>query len=176
MSVLLGVMVMGQVVGGGGGAGVGGGGGGGGGVVGGLPWWVVVPLTAVVMLTIAAHVQAVQGSEMPASRRRIRLANGLLMLVTTPMLAFAVTVSHRGSPRAFAAAWVLVMALLAMIVFLALLDIANTVRLNARERAALGREAAEALARDTARARAERGGAGTSGGMGEGAGAGGRDG
>jgi len=156
-------MVLAQAgVGGGGAGGVGGGGG------GGLPWWVVVPLTAVVMLTIAAHVLAVQSAEMPASRRRIRLANGMLMLVTTPMLAFAVTVSHRGSPRAFAAAWVLVMALLAMIVFLALLDIANTVRLNARERAALGREAAEALARDAARARAERSGGGGRGGVGGG--------
>ncbi len=115
-----------------------------------LPWWLVVPVTAIVMITVAAHVLAIQAVEMPASRRRIRTANGMLMLVTVPLLAYSVSVASPANPRGFVVVWVLVMALVAMIVFLAFLDMANTMRISSRERAELGRETAQALAREAA--------------------------
>jgi hypothetical protein len=121
-----------------------------------LPWWLVVPAAALVMLMVAAHVLSIQHSDVPASRRRIRTANGLLMLVVVPLFAYAVTVPHKQSPQAFALVWVAVMALIGMIIMLALLDILNNVRLQAHQRADASREAAEELLRQVQ----ERGGAG----------------
>lgn len=133
-----------------------------------LPWWLVVPAAALVMLVVAAHVLSIQHSGIPASRRRIRTANGLLMLVTVPLFAYAVTVPHAQSPQAFALVWVSVMAMLGMIIMLSLLDIVNNVRLSAVQRRDLSKAAAEALVEQVEARRLQAGAGKPRGGGGEG--------
>ncbi len=94
--------------------------------------WVAVPAAAVVMFVVAGHVLAMQQTRthMPASRRRIRTANGLLMLMVAPLLAYALSNGPgTDQPRPMAVLWLLILAMLVMVVGLALLDALNTLRL-----------------------------------------------
>ena len=94
--------------------------------------WVAVPLAAAVMFVVAGHVLAMQRARahMPASRRRIRTANGLLMLVVAPLLAYAVSNGPgTDQPRPMALLWLLILSMLTMVVGLAVLDVLNTLRL-----------------------------------------------
>ncbi len=102
--------------------------------------WVAVPLAAGLMFVVAGHVLSTHraGFEMPASRRRIRTANGLIMLLVIPLLAHGVS-SGPGTdqPQPMAFLWLLIVALLGLVIGLALLDVVNTLRLARRARADL---------------------------------------
>lgn len=111
-----------------------------------LPLWIVLPPAAATLLVIAAHLQALRTAPMPESRRRIRQANGVLMLVATPLVAYLFGVAQTGRPRSFLLISTTVVGLLAMILLLSGVDIANTWRLHRREMRALRREVARELA------------------------------
>lgn len=108
--------------------------------------WATVPIVSLAIILVAAHVLAIQRVPMPSSRRRIRTANGLLMLVALPLLAYAACVATPADKRVFVLAWMSVMILVSMVLVLALLDVANNIRLFARARAELDRMAARGLA------------------------------
>lgn len=109
-----------------------------------VPWWVVVPAAGLTMAVVLWHLRGQWRSEVPASRRRIRTANAVFMLVFAPLLAYAVGVVTPDQTRAFALAWVGVIALLVVIMMLAGLDIVNNLRLFRASRAALMHEARRA--------------------------------
>lgn len=111
-----------------------------------LSAWIVLPVVTVAMLLVAGHTLAIQRVAMPASRRRIRTANGLLMLVALPLLAYALCVIGPQDKRLFVLVWVSVMGLVGLVIVLALLDVVNNVRLFARERGQIDRMTAQALA------------------------------
>lgn len=111
-----------------------------------VPAWLALPLAAVLLFVLAVHLHALARSAMPASRKRIRIVNGLLMMLATPAAAYAFGVASTEDQRRFVLAWVLVGGLLLMVIFLALLDILNTSRLHLRERAELRRDLASARA------------------------------
>ena len=82
------------------------------------PWWAVMPMAAVAMLVIASHVLLLGTSDMPASRRRIRAANGLLMMFTLPLAAYALGVADPAArPRPFLLAWMLVSGLVMIVLW-----------------------------------------------------------
>lgn len=87
------------------------------------------------MVLAAVHARATRRSSEPGSRKRIRLANAVLMMVTLPLLAtgFSLLDPH-DHPREWTLVWLSAMALLAMNVFLAVLDALNTLRLLSRAR------------------------------------------
>lgn len=95
-----------------------------------LPAWFVIPLAAIVMLVVAAAIASASRHTTPASRRRIRLANGWIMLLTTPLAAtgFAL-IDSSTNPRLFVKIWILVIGLLSISIVLAVLDMLNTARL-----------------------------------------------
>lgn len=96
-----------------------------------LAWWIVFPLAGLTLLVIAAHVAAIRESEgMPASRRRIRTVNGVLMMGTVPLIAYAFGVATSADARTFTLVWMLIIGLLAIIIVVAWLDAMNTVRLH----------------------------------------------
>ena len=68
-----------------------------------LPAWLVLPMAVVTMLVISWHVMAIQRAKMPASRKRIRTANGLLMLFLTALLAYALSIMSATTPHGAAA-------------------------------------------------------------------------
>ena len=103
-----------------------------------LPAWLVLPPAAAVLLVIAAHVNAVRGeggAAMPESRKRLRTASGVLMMVVTCLLAYALgIVDPNAKAGMFAMAWMSVAVMLFMVVILAGLDALNTLKINHSQR------------------------------------------
>lgn len=101
-----------------------------------LPGWVVIPLAALTMLGVAGHVLSVHASEMPLGQRRLRIAAGMLMLVLTGLIAYALGVAEvvvdprtqPGAARQFVIIWITIVGLLAIVVMLALVDAWETTR------------------------------------------------
>jgi len=110
-----------------------------------------MPLAGLAMLLVASHVSATERIE-PLSRRRIRLANGWVMLVTIPLIAagFSLIAPYTQS-RAFAMVWLAVIGLLCISVMLAMIDIVNTIRLGWRAQSEL-RDTAKRLKAELHRA------------------------
>lgn len=96
--------------------------------------WLVMPLAGVALLVVAGHILLLLRADMPASRRRIRIASGLLMMFTLPIGAFACGIADPVlSQRAFALAWMLTAGLVTLVLALAVLDMLNTWRLHRLE-------------------------------------------
>ncbi len=107
------------------------------------------------MVLVAIHAKGTQRSNEPASRKRIRGANACLIMLTLPLVAAGFSVVNpRTHPRAWMLVWSAAMALLAMNVSLALLDVLNTARLVRSARRRLNAEllAESAAGRDDAQA------------------------
>ncbi len=98
------------------------------------PTWLVMPLALVTLILLIVHVLGVLKSDMPASRRRIRIANGALMMICTPVAAYALGIAVPAQARVFAFAWVVLTGLVVVILFLAVMDMFNTWRLAMTER------------------------------------------
>ena len=121
-----------------------------------LPAWGVLPIAALLMLIVAAHMEATRIATRPESRRRIRLANGWVMLVTIPLLASGFSLlDPEVERRAFVLVWLGVVWLLVLSLLLAVIDVANTIRIARRERRELTDRFRD-LTRDIRRLRAER--------------------
>jgi uncharacterized membrane protein len=101
------------------------------------PGWLVFPVATVAMLAVAGHWLALARSSMPESRKRIRSACGVVMLLAIPILAYAFGVADAADHRRFVLAWMLACGLLLIVVLLAIADVVNNVRIARRERAML---------------------------------------
>ncbi len=123
-----------------------------------LPMWAVLPLGVVTMLIIARHVMLLQDAPMPASRRRIRTANGLLMMGVTALLVYGLGVMRTGPTaaasinevRAFVTVWSVIAGLMPIVIGLAMLDAMNNVRLHVAERRGLREQFGTKLSQDLA--------------------------
>lgn len=120
-----------------------------------LPPWLVLPIGGVMLIILAAHISATEERTTPQSRRRIRVANGWIMLMLAPLLSagFGI-VSPSTHPRAFALVWIAVILLLLVVILLALMDIANTIRLAMHARRQFD-QAAQRLGAEALRIRGE---------------------
>jgi len=101
------------------------------------PTWLVLPMALVTMVLIAGHLQAVRIADMPESRRRIRSAADVVMLVLSALLAYAFGIATPAHPRLFTLAWSACIGLLVVVLLLAFMDSANNLRLHRREMRAL---------------------------------------
>ncbi|MFG0276270.1 MAG: hypothetical protein ACF8QF_14565 [Phycisphaerales bacterium] len=120
-----------------------------------LPAWGVLPLTALMMLVVAGHIEVTRVATRPESRRRIRIANGWVMLVTLPLLASGFSLLDPDTQRrTFVLVWVAAVWLLGVSLLLAIADVFNTIRVTRKEREQL-RHGFEELTRDIARLRRE---------------------
>ncbi len=104
-----------------------------------VPIWVSGPMAMFTLVVVAAHLLAMRGADMPESRRRIRTANGWLILITTPVLTIAFSVVPPSSPRRFALIWAVAILLLGMVVTMAVVDMANNLRIARIHRRQLSR-------------------------------------
>lgn len=96
-----------------------------------VPMWAVMPLAALTMLVVAGHVLWLPHAHMPASRRRIRIVNGLLMLFTLPLAAYAMGIADPTSDeRGFVLSWMFVSGAVTMVLLIAIADLINTWRLH----------------------------------------------
>lgn len=110
-----------------------------------LPWFIAVPAAGVVMVFILLHLRSLSAAAIPTSRRRLRTAGAVAMLFAAPLLAFAVGATTPDQPRVMAMAWLAVIVLMGLIMFIAGLDMLNNLRLFAQQRRALRDEVALAL-------------------------------
>lgn len=102
--------------------------------------WVVMPIAGVLLIVIGAHLNALAAAPMPASRRRIRVVNGWLMLLTTPLAAYAFAMATPSNTRLYVLVWLAVVGLIGIIVMLAVMDMLNTQRLYRTVQRELTRE------------------------------------
>jgi hypothetical protein len=99
-----------------------------------VPPAVVLPIAAVLMLIVAAHLLALPAAQMPASRKRIRTTNGVVMLFTVPLVAYVFGLVTPANHTKFVLAWTAVAGLMLIIMVLAVLDVFNTVRINRQQK------------------------------------------
>lgn len=113
-----------------------------------LPPWLVLPLGLFTLVVVAAHLHLMHGdTTMPPSRKRIRTANGVVMLFATPLIAFAFGILSPADVRTFTITWAAIIGLLFVILLLAGLDALNTLRLHASDRSDLHETIREARKR-----------------------------
>lgn len=108
------------------------------------PLVIVGPVAILAMVVVSIHVWHLSAAEIPASRKRIRVTNGVLMMFTLPLLAYAVGVVRPVEQRAFILLWTLVTGLIVVILLLALIDALNNMRLHRAAVRDLRREIAAA--------------------------------
>lgn len=130
-----------------------------------LPGWLVLPAATITLLVIAAHVVATgsAGEErgLPVRRRRLRIANGLLMMFVTALLAYALGVAgviedptaRPDQTRRFVLVWMSIVGLVCLVVALACADALATVAHAWSVRRALRQELRHTLAGDLSAAR-----------------------
>ncbi|MCE7972718.1 MAG: hypothetical protein DYG92_00100 [Leptolyngbya sp. PLA1] len=115
------------------------------------PLWIVAPLGVVTLLVVSGHVLGLWRAEMPASRRRIRIANGLLMMMSIPLGVYAMSVADPAvQKREFLLSWMMIVGLVTLVLALAAGDILNNWRLYFAEKRRLAREVHESVGRDAA--------------------------
>lgn len=99
-----------------------------------LPIWLVAPVAGALMLAVGGHMMATRRAAMPESRRRIRIANAWLMVLTLPLTAYAFGVLQDNDPRRFVLVWTGVAGLIGLVIAVAVVDMLNTIRLTAAAR------------------------------------------
>ncbi|MCA9292997.1 MAG: hypothetical protein KDA20_04205 [Phycisphaerales bacterium] len=110
-----------------------------------IPTLVCVPLGMLAMITCAAHLLGPARQAAPASRRRIRQANGFVMLFAIPLLTIGFgVIDPNARPQTWLLTWIAAIALLTMAIGLAFLDVANTMRLHHAARKRLAHSMAQA--------------------------------
>lgn len=98
------------------------------------PPLIVFPFAILVLLVLAVHAAVLFRTEMPPSRKRIRLANAALMLFTTPIIAYGFGwIDPSVDKRPFVVSWTLIAGLVVLILFLALFDAVNNLRIQRAE-------------------------------------------
>lgn len=107
--------------------------------------WIAVPMGVVTAAIVIAHMRATYESEQPESRKRIRIANGIVMLIVIALLAAGMSlIDHQTHPSPWILTWVGTMLLLWLIIVLGIADMLNTARIG-RERKRQFRAAMQAF-------------------------------
>lgn len=115
-----------------------------------MPAWIAIPIAMCAIVVVAAHVASMyRASDMPPSRRRIRIANAWLMVIAIPLLAFAVSIISPARHRTFILVWSAAAVLVFLVLTVALIDMLNNHRLYAKSRRDL-REQFERAKREVA--------------------------
>lgn len=104
------------------------------------PAWLALTLGMVTLVVVAGHLMALRAAEMPESRRRIRTVSGVVILMATPLVAYAFGIVTPSEAKAFTLAWSAVMGLLGLILILAALDIVNNGRIYREQHRAMRAE------------------------------------
>lgn len=103
-----------------------------------FPLWIVLSLGGFASIVVVMHLVSLVGAEMPPRRRRIRLANGVLLLGLTVLLTYALGFvgmlpsggGSIGQIRAFVLVWLAIIGMIPMVLGLAALDVINTWRVQ----------------------------------------------
>lgn len=111
------------------------------------PAWLVVPLAAFTLVVLAGHWIALGRAALPAFVKRVRSVNGLLMMLSVPVLAYAFGLADVNQARQFVLSWMLATGLLTLVLMLAFIDLLHTLIASRRQMRALRQEAARLRAK-----------------------------
>lgn len=105
-----------------------------------LSAWLIVPLTGFLMLVVVLYQGRLARVEMPRWRRRLRAANGWVMLLGLPVIGAGFSLVNPSThPGWFVGFWVVGLASVAAAVCLAAVDMGASALLEREARAAMGR-------------------------------------
>jgi len=103
-----------------------------------VPILYTLPVAIILIAALLTHLLIAVPRTTPPSRRRIRRANGYVMLTVVPLVTLGFSgLDPRAKPGPWLLIWIAATALLALAVALAFIDAANTIRLHRRDRARL---------------------------------------
>ncbi|MCL4210759.1 MAG: hypothetical protein HRU76_03740 [Phycisphaeraceae bacterium] len=112
----------------------------------------------IVMLSVAWYWRRLDAPDVPETRRRIRRASMIVMLIATPLFVYgAGFADHRADPQRYAVIWAGAISLLLLVIFAAFIDMLNNLRIHRADAARAGAMTRAALidaARQIAAARA----------------------
>jgi O-antigen/teichoic acid export membrane protein len=99
-----------------------------------LPLAVAAPAAIALAILAIAYWRRLESPDVPETRRRIRRFSLLLALVLLPALVWSSSlVDHRADPAAYIGGWLACFAILALIVFVAVVDALHSFVLHRRE-------------------------------------------
>ena len=102
--------------------------------------WLVVPLTVALMGLVALYQAWLARVSMPRWRRRLRAANGWVMLFALPAIGAGFSlVSPQTTPGWFVGVWAFGLVMLGLAVVLAVVDLSASALLGRQARAAMTR-------------------------------------
>lgn len=114
-----------------------------------LPAWLVLPIAAITLLILGGHLLALGAdADMDPQRRRIRMTNAILMMITVPLVAYGFGIATPNNARSFIYVWVLAASLLFFIIMVAGIDMLHSWRLHRAQLRALRRQLADARGMD----------------------------
>lgn len=116
-----------------------------------IPWALTIPIAAVLAFAILWYWIALDNQNVPGSRRRIRRASMVVMLVSLPVFVRALSfISHQSNPSQFVIIWSMLLVLLLLLVITAFADVVNTMNMHREQQI---KEMAKAAADMLAKAR-----------------------
>jgi hypothetical protein len=107
-------------------------------------------MAGITLLILAAYASSLQTGDVPPKRRRIRTANTLLMMLTTPLIAYAFGILTPSNVRLFLLTWLAIAGLLGMMIMLAAMDALHSAQLHRQQRREVRRALRAAIARHPA--------------------------
>lgn len=106
-----------------------------------LSIWVSGPVAVLALGAMTWYSLRLRSRPMPRTRRRLRKMGTLVHLLLVPMLVYALSIVDPSTePGRFLVAWLCVLLLVAVTLVVALLDIANNIRLHRAEKRLLARD------------------------------------
>ncbi|MCH8822056.1 MAG: hypothetical protein IH984_00985 [Planctomycetes bacterium] len=114
-----------------------------------LSWVLTVPTSAVIAVAILWYWVALDKPDVPASRRRIRRASMIVLLVSLPVFVRALSfISHQSNPSQFVIIWSMLLLLLLLLVITAIADVVNTMKIHQEQQLQeMAKAAADMLAK-----------------------------
>lgn len=92
-----------------------------------VPIWITLPVAGIAMASVAAHLLIIERRRHNPLRRRIRLVNGWIALISIPLIAAGVSyINPDVRPRMFVIVWLTVIVMVSISILLAAVDITNT--------------------------------------------------
>lgn len=114
-----------------------------------LPWALTVPIAIVFGIAILWYWIALDKPDVPASRRRIRRASMIVLLVSLPVFVRVLSfISHQSNPSQFVIIWSMLLLLVLLLVITAIADVVNTMKIHREQQLQeMAKAAADMLAR-----------------------------
>jgi hypothetical protein len=96
-----------------------------------IPQWIAIGVGSLALLVIAAHLLSLNhATDIDPRRRRIRMANAVLMMITVPFVSYGFGIATPSRGRAYVLVWAVTAGLLFMIILVALIDMLHSWQLH----------------------------------------------